>query len=150
MAEFIKQHGFAAQARCQTSFSYSSGELIEEIRQHLYSKFPEIKAHKISHATIWHLFEAPNQSNCASIRYKRLIQARVGTKTNCYREPNVDVHYLFAHKKMRQEMITLFNNLVKIISIDNMVEVKVGPPAVSRYHQIKRSLPKNNGINFPD
>ena len=33
---------------------------------------------------------------------------------------------------MRQEMATLFNDLMKLALMNNMAKVKVGPPAVSR------------------
>ena len=54
------------QARFETSTDYSLGVSTKETQQHLYIKFPEIKAHQISNTTIRDLFE---QSNCANISH---------------------------------------------------------------------------------
>ena len=150
VTDFIKQHGFAAQARCRSSTGFSSGVSIKEIREHLYAKFPAIKSHTISLSTIRRMFEAPNKSFRASERYKALIQAKVGTKVNSYREPHADAHYIFSRNKMRREMATLFNDNMRLISMDDMAKIKVGAPAVSRYHQISKIFPKNDRVNFSD
>ena len=38
---------------------------------------------------------------------------------------------------MRHELSSLFPNDISILSVDNMEKIKVGAPAVSRYHQVK-------------
>ena len=54
---------------------------------------------------------------------------------------------LFAANKMRWE---LYPNNVTILPVDDMAKVKVGPPAVSRYHQVKCFLMSNDSSNLPD
>ena len=99
VAEFVKQHGFAAQCRRRDDASYSSDVTINQIREHLNVKFPELKDYTIFLSKIRRMFEAPN---------KKDVSARVGTKFNSYREPHNDAHYLFARYKMRRELDSLF------------------------------------------
>ena len=86
VAEFIKQHGFSAQNRRRTETGYSTGVTVKQIQQHLYTNYPELKEHQISLSTIRRMFQAPNKHLKAASRYKALINARVGTKQNSYRE----------------------------------------------------------------
>ena len=81
------------------------------MREHLYEK----KSQKVSLTTIHRLVETPNNAFNSGIRYKGLINARVGAKSNRYRGPHLDAHYLFARNKMRREMPTMLNDSVKII-----------------------------------
>ena len=107
VAEFIKQHGFSAQNRCRTEKYYSTGVTVKQIQQHLYTNYPELKEHKISLTTIRRMFQAPNKHLKAASRYKALINARVGTKQNSYREFHANAHYLFAQNKMGREQRSL-------------------------------------------
>jgi len=150
VAEFVKQHGFAAQSRRRTEVGYSTGVTIKQIQNHIYSKYPEIENHKISLTTICRIFEAPNKGRRTSKRYTSYVNARVGTKGNSYRESHIDAHYLFARNKMRREMASLFSDEIGLISVDDMSKIKVGAPAVSRYHQIKRIFPENDQLNLND
>ena len=93
------------------------------------------------------MFNAPNKSFNAAKRYQSLIDVRVGTKQNSYREHHVDAHYLFARNRMRRELSTLFSSDITAISVDDMAKIKVGGPAVSRYHQA--DSPNLNDHNFP-
>ena len=86
VAEFIKQHGFSEQNRRQAETGYSTGVTVKQIQQHLYTNYPELKEHKISLTTIRRMFQAPNKHLKAASRYKALINARVRTKQNSYRE----------------------------------------------------------------
>ena len=86
----------------------------------------------------------------ASSRYKGHVNARVGGKSNTYREYHEDAHYLFARNKYRRELASLFPEEIGILSIDNMSKIKVGAPAVSRYHQIKTFLPVNDQPNLSE
>lgn len=52
VAKFIKQHGFAVQSCHRTEMGYSSGVTIKQIRDHVYSKFLQIKTRKITLITI--------------------------------------------------------------------------------------------------
>lgn len=150
VTEFTKQHGFAAQSRRREETGYSSGVTIGQIQEHLYQQFPKLKEHKISHTTIRRMFQAPDKSNKASSRYMGYVNAKVGSKMNSYREPNIDAHYLFARNKMRLEFASLFSNEIAMLSVDDMSKIKVGAPAVSRYHQIKHFFPINDAPNFAD
>ena len=100
VAEFIKQHGFSEQNRRQAETGYSTGVTVKQIQQHLYTNYPELKEHKISLTTIRRMFQAPNKHLKAASRYKALINARVGTKQNSYREFHAHAHYLSARNKM--------------------------------------------------
>ena len=150
VAEFVKQHGFAALCRRRDDTSYSSGVTINEIMEHLYVKFLELKYHTISLSTIRRMFEAPNKGRTTKERYKGYVSDRVGTKFNSYREPHNDAHYLFARNKMRRELASLFQDDILIVSVDVMAKIKVGAPAVSRYHQVKRIFSCDNNPNLPD
>ena len=74
-----------------------------------------------------------------------MINARVGTKQNSYREFHADAHYFFARNKMRRELGTLLSGKISVVSVDDIAKVKVGVPAVSRYHQINRVFPEKDG-----
>lgn len=148
VAEFVKQHGFSAQCRRRTETGYSSGVTVAEIRKHLLKEVPGLREHGISLTTIRRLFQAPNKGNRASQRYQGLVDARVGTKSNRYREFHPDSHYLFSRNKHRREFCTLFKADSCIVSMDDMAKIKVGAPAVSRYHQLRRICPNLNMPNF--
>ena len=96
------------------------------------------------------MFNAPNKNNCASVRYKGYVDAKIRAKSNNYREYHSNAHYLFSSNKMRRELAALYPNGYVIISVDDMAKVKVGLPAVSRYHQVKRFLMSNDSPNLPD
>ena len=51
---------------------------------------------------------------------------------------------------MRRELVSLFSNSTGILSMDNMARIKVGPPAVSRYHQLEKIFPTNHQLNFSE
>ena len=78
------------------------------------------------------------------------VNTRVGTKSNCYRELYEDAHYLFARNKYRREFVSLYPKNSVMISTDDMATVKVGPPAISRYHQIKQMFLEEDQPNYPD
>ena len=136
VAEFIKQHGFSAQNCRRMETGYSTGVTVKQIQQHLYTIYPELREHKMPLATIRRMFQAPNKHLKVAGRYKALINARVGTKQNFYREFHADAHCLFARSKLRRELGTLLSDKISVVSVDDMAKVKVGVPAVSRYHQI--------------
>ena len=150
VAEFIKQNGFSAQNRRRTETAYSSGVTAKQIQTHLYQTFPVLEQHKISLATIRRMFNAPNKSFYAAKRYQSLIDVRVGTKQSSYREHHVDAYYLFARNRMRRELSTLFSSDITAISVYDMAKIKVGAPAVSRYHQVKRFFTKADSPNLND
>ena len=146
----MKQHGLAAQCRRRNDTGFSSGVTINQIRQHLQENVQGLREHNISKSTVRRLFEAPNKSHNASARNKGHIDARVGTKCNSYRESHIDVHYLFARNKFRREFVSMFPRSAPILSTDDMVKIKVGPPAVSRYHQVRKMFMRDDNMNLPD
>ena len=95
-------------------------------------------------------FNPPNSGNIASKRYKSYIDAGVGSKLNSYREPHEDAHYIFARNKYLREFASMFNKSICILSTDDMAKVKVGPPAVLRYHQICCYFLGADTPNMPD
>ena len=78
---------------------YSSVDSIKEIWKYLYAQFPNLKEHSISLSTVRTIFEAPNENFASSFHYCGIINARVGTKSDSYREYNMDAHYIFSHCK---------------------------------------------------
>ena len=51
---------------------------------------------------------------------------------------------------MCQESESLFSDSIGVLSMHNMAKIKVGPRAVSIYHQLKRIFPTNDQPNFSD
>ena len=94
----------------------------------------------MSQSTIRRLIGTPDKGNSANFRYNGYIHAKVGTKSNSYREPHIDAHCLFARNKLRRELGSLFSTDISILSYK-----KVGAPAVSSYHQIKDIYPGSEG-----
>ena len=41
----------------------------------------------------------------------------------------------------------MFLRLASILSTDDMAKIKVGPPAVSRYHQVRKMFMKDDNMN---
>ena len=50
----------------------------------------------------------------------------------------------------RREFAELFKDDISIFSMDDMNKIKVGPPAVSRYHQLRRLYSSSDMPNMPD
>ena len=44
----------------------------------------------------------------------------------------------------------MFPRLASILCTDDTAKVKVGPPAVSRYHQVRKMFTKDDNPNLPD
>ena len=150
VAEFIKQHGYQAHQRRRTETATSCGVTLREIQQHLYEKIPELKKQGVGKTTIAYLMAPPHKGHRSAERYKSLVNARVPGKLNCYREDHPDQHYLFARVRYRQEFAQMFLKETCVFSCDDMNKLKVGPPAVSRYHQISRFFPSDDKPNVPD
>ena len=113
-------------------------------------KVPGLKQHGISLSTVRRLFQAPNRGNIASQKYKALIDVRIGVKKNNYREYHQDSHYLFTQNKQGREFCTLLGSDACILSMDDMTKIKVGTPAVSRYHQVRRLFTSTDMLNLSD
>ena len=150
VAEFVKQHGFVARSRRRNETAYSSEVTIAQIQEHLHSKFPALKDHRVSLSTVCRMFEAPSKGNLASGWHKGLINDKVGQKQNSHREPHIDAHYLFLRNKLRREFAIHHSKDVAMFSVDDMAKIKVGAPTVSRYHQIRSIFMNNYSPNLPD
>ena len=149
-ANFIKKHGFSAKYRRHNETTSSSGVTIKQVCDHLLENVPGLLDPNISLTTVRRLFNAPNKGYRASARCKGHVNCRIGIKDNSYREFHPDAHYLFARNKQRRELAALFTHETAVLSIDDMAKVKVGAPALSRYHQIKRFFPNGDMPNLND
>ena len=121
-----------------------------QIRDHLFENVDGLKEHGISPSTMRRIFEAPQHGRLASQCCMGYINARVGMKANSYREFHQDAHYLFARNKHRREFAELFKDDISIFSMDDMNKIKVGPLAVSQYHQLRRLYSSSDMPNMPD
>ena len=99
---------------------------------------PNLIDHGISKSTVKRLFQPPNKGHGAALRYKSVSDTRVGTISNNFRRYHPDNHYLFCRNKQRRQFCTLLKSEACIISLDDMTKIKVEPPAVSQYHQIRQ------------
>ena len=147
MTEFIKQHGYRAQERRRTETGTTCGVTLHEIREHLLQKIPELH---IGTTTIAYMMAPPHRGHHSAERYKSIIDARVPGKDNSYREDHPDQHYLFARVAYRHEFARMFQDECAVFSCDDMNKLKVGPLAVSRYHQISRIFPVDDKPQYPD
>ena len=93
---------------------------------------PGLKEQGISINTVALLMRPSRRKTIVAAQYKALIAARVPEKKNCYRE---DQHYLFARMAYCRELAAKFPDKFAMFSCDDMSKIKVGPLAVSRYHQ---------------
>jgi len=78
-----------------------------------------------------------------------LIAARVPGKKNCYHENSPDQHYFFARVAYHKELAVRFPDEFAVFSCDEINKIKVGPLAVSRYHQIDVFHTEDTS-NYPD
>ena len=147
-ANFIKEHGFSANYRRRNETIYSSGVTVKQVCDHLLENVPGLLDHNISLTTVRRLFNAPNKGYRASARCKGHVNCRIGIKDNSYREFHPDAHYLFTRNKQCRELASLFTHETAVPSIDDMAKVKVGAPAVSRYHQLKIFSPNYRHAKF--
>lgn len=95
----------------------------------MYVIYLELKEYKISLSTARRMSQVPNKHLTAAGRYRALINARVWTKENFYREFHADVLLLFTPSKICKQLGTLLSDEISLVSVDDMVKVKVGAPA---------------------
>ena len=150
VTDFIKQHGYSAQSRRRTAIGSACGVSLEDIRQYLISKIPELQGKGIGRTTVAYLMAPPRRGTTAATRYKTLVSAHVPAKCNQYHENHEDQHYLFARVAYRREFTMKFKKEAAIFSCDDMNKIKVGSLAVSRYHQIYRYFHQDDQPNYPD
>lgn len=96
VTEFIRLHGFSAEARRRSTTGNLMGVSLADIRDHVQEKIPELKKCGISRSTIHHLLCPPRKITVSSNRYKGLVDARVPGKSNTIRTAHVDGHFCFS------------------------------------------------------
>ena len=62
----------------------------------------------------------------------------------------MDAQYLIARNKIGREPTSLFGNEIQVLSIDDTAKIKVGAPALPRYHQIRSILTVCDQENLND
>ena len=138
VTEFIKQHGYRAHERRRSEIGTSCSVTLREIWEHLMQEIPQLQQPGIGTTTIAYLMSPPHRGHRSAERYKAIINACVPGKDNSYQEARADQHYmyLFARVAYHREIAQMFSSECAIFSCDDMNKIKVGPLAVSRYHQI--------------
>lgn len=122
------------------------GFTLKALLNHLFGKVEGLYEHGLDVRTLHHLFHPPISNTREAARYKKLIDARKGTKRNNFRPVTAGTHYARSERKLIDEFMCSYGQL--IISGDDMNIIQVGRPAVSRYHQIKGFFPLGQGPNF--
>ncbi|KAJ8030165.1 hypothetical protein HOLleu_26495 [Holothuria leucospilota] len=149
-ASFIQQNGFQADARRRGVTSRSSGVSVQDIADHVRNAVPALKETGVSKSTVRRWMKAPHEGRFASKRYEGLIDAKIPSKRNDFREENRDDHFHRAVVKYMREMCSHFQSECVVYSCDNMNKLKVGTLAVSRYHQLNRIYPSEDRPNYSD
>ena len=128
----------------------SYGITLHVITEHLLKMIPELQQVGISTTTIAYLMTPPHHGHSSSKRYKSIVNARVPGKDDSFREEHLDQHYLFTRVVYHHEFVQMFYEECAVLSCDDMKKIKVGPLAVSRYHQISKIFPVDNKPQYPD
>jgi hypothetical protein len=147
--KFIKSNSFSAQERRRTG-TINIGVSLPQIQEHLYQTVPGLKVKGIDVRSIRHLMKPPRSALRSSIRYFGVIDANIPSKRNDIRKINKDGHYSMAASKLLDESLVQFPDEVIFLSADRKAKLKVGPPAVSRYHQIQRFFHVSDTPNYGD
>ena len=82
--------------------------------------------------------------------YKGVVEARVAAKKNTMRKGHPDAHHAASLVRFALEFGALFGDFVDIVAYDDKAKLKVGSPAVSRYHQMCKFFLENDMPNFQD
>ena len=133
--EFIKLHGFGAQARRRSSEANSNGVTLEQIRTHLLTCIPGLKS--LSRTTVHQLMVPPRKGSHNARRYRGHLDVRVPQKRNNVHISHPDSNYCRAQMAYMLEFGQKFSRSVATLSCDNKMKVNVGTLAVSSYHQLK-------------
>ena len=152
--EFIEESGFSAHEK-RTENAGRCGRSLHELKSHLEESVPNLKADGgISVHTIHRLMVPPSAKRKASERYKSLISAKVGKKTNCKERFNIDSHFARAQVKYALEMGDQFSEEIVTYSCDAKAKVMVGTSAVSRHTRMRafvstEDMPLLDDHDFP-
>ena len=106
----------------------------------MIKEIPGLREHGISKTSVRYLFNPVKKRTFTATRYKSVIDAAVPCKDNSQRKENLDAHYLLSRIKLRREMTAYFPDEITIVSTDFMSKIRYDTLAVSRYHQIRKSL----------
>ena len=153
--EFIESNGTAAQERRRNgTVTMSNGVTLRQIRDHILTQVPALKARGLGVKTVHRLLVAPNKTRTAKARYAGLINAKVPKKSNTRR---LNKRGNRNHLCMSQMGYVLENGVdmmdhVDVWSVDDKAKLKVSTdcPCVSRYHQIRRFFGCGDEPNYKD
>ena len=131
---FILANGASAQERRRTETA-QVGVSIPQIRAHVREKL----GIEVSDTVLRRLLIPPHKGRRSARNYKSLINAKVAAKNNSGRHDKTgDAHFAAAQSRVIHELHALHSSETVVVSVDDMNKCKVGPLAVSRYHQIRR------------
>ncbi|XP_070555394.1 uncharacterized protein [Ptychodera flava] len=148
-SNYVQENGFQAHRRRRETTG-NCGVSRRQIREMLLQSDPAFRKNSVSISTIGRWMVAPHKGVNAASLYTGAIDARIPTATNNRRKEDVNAHYYFCQVKYIMEFCSKFKDSTTVISCDNMNKVKVGVPAVSRYHQQGRFYPNNDAPDFED
>ena len=128
----LTDNGYGTHRRRSETWS-SVGISAYALRNEVTNKVPEVAG--ISTTTICHMCVAMNKRHAASVRYKGIIDAKIGTKQNEISKPNPDLHYCRTQVKYAMEIGACFDDEIQLWSADdkNRLLIREGSPAISRY-----------------
>ncbi len=132
VTEFIKQHGYKAQERRRTETGTTCGVTLREIREHMMQTIPELQEYGIGTTTIAYLMAPLTVGIGLQNDIRQLLMLGYRVKTTRTEKTT------FARVAYRREFAQMFQSECAVFSCDDMNKIKVGPLAVSRYHQISK------------
>lgn len=148
--DLIEEHGVAAHEK-RTDAIGSVGVSLQEIKNRLETKVPGLAEDGgISVHTVHRLMTPPNKQHKSAQRYKNLIQAKVGVKSNSLSKVHADSHFAKAQVKYALEMGAMYEDEIICFSSDAKAKVQVGNPAVSRYVTMKAFVMEYDMPQLPD
>ena len=114
--KFLKEHSFSAHVRRRKITLTGRAVTLKNIQEHLLENVSGLtESGGVSRDTIHVMTVAPRKNHTRAKRYKGLIDARVPSKSNRYRDKNVNQDFLFARVKYREEFVPNFNKEATLI-----------------------------------
>ena len=117
-----------------------------DLLHHLYKHVPGLYEYGMSPSSLRYLFQPPNKSARGARVFKGLINARRATRSNKFRPVSEGTHFGRAEQNLITEFLHSYGQLN--VSGDDMNIIQVGRPAVSRYHQIVKFYPADEGPEY--
>jgi len=117
---------------CTSQLGHSIPEILRHLKTKLGPRFPAT----LSLSTVRRMFVSPHESRRSAVLYKGLIDCKPPTKHNDLRKFNVDAQFANSSVALGSELFALHSDESLTLSLDTMNAVKVGPLAVTCYHQI--------------